>query len=120
MTRRPPRSPPSPYPTLSRSRPEDPHSYIACLVRAPLVLARQNDTTREVRDPSRRVGLVDVLAAGPRGPVGVDLQILLIDVYLYPVVYDRGDGYRGKAGVPPTAGVVRADPDQPVDAALSR
>src|SRR5688500_11724942 len=50
---------------------EYPHGHLAVLVLAALVLALCHDACWEVRDPDRRVGLVDVLAAGPRSPVGI-------------------------------------------------
>src|SRR5918999_6110695 len=105
---------------LEEASPQDPHCYLAVLVLAPLVLALHHDAGREVRDPDRRVGLVDVLTARPRGPVGVYLQVLLVDFDLYPVVYDRGDGDRGEARVPPRRGVERADPHQAVHPPLRR
>ena len=42
------------------------HGPVFVLVLAPLVLTRHHDAGREVGDPHRRVGDVDVLAAGPR------------------------------------------------------
>src|SRR5918998_2463966 len=48
---------------LEEARPEDPHRYLAVLVLAALVLALHHDPGRQVGDPDRRVGLVDVLPA---------------------------------------------------------
>ena len=45
-----------------------------------LVLARHDDAGRQVRDAHRRVGDVDVLAAGAARAVGVDAQVLLVDL----------------------------------------
>ena len=45
-----------------------------------LVLALHDDPARAVRDAHGRVGLVDVLAAGARGAVGVDLQVVVVDL----------------------------------------
>src|SRR3712207_4928717 len=103
---------------LEEARPQDPHRYLAVLVLAALVLALHHDPGRQVGDPDRRVGLVDVLPAGPRGPVGVYLEVLLVYLHLHPVVYDGGYGDGGEAGVPPRGGVERADPDEPVHAPL--
>src|SRR5215207_5604753 len=105
---------------LEEPRPQDAHRDLAVLVLAPLVLALHHEAGREVRDPDRRVGLVYVLPASPRGPVRIDLQVLLVNLDLHLVVYDGGDGDRGEARVPPATGVERADPDEPVDAALRR
>ena len=41
-----------------------------------------HDAGGQVGEAHRRVGLVDVLAAGARGAVGVDAQVLLVDVDL--------------------------------------
>src|SRR3546814_10651351 len=64
MRRRPPRSTRTdtlfPYTTLFRSL--------------------HHDTGRQVGDPRRRVGCVDVLATGALRAVGVDPQILVVDV----------------------------------------
>ena len=45
-----------------------------------LVLALHDNAGRQVSDADRRVGLVDMLATGAARPVGVDAQILLVDV----------------------------------------
>src|SRR6185503_19764313 len=72
-----------------------------------------------VGDADRRVGDVDVLAAGARGAVGVDAQVLVDDVDL-DVVVDLGiDVHRGVRGVAALGGVVRADAHQPVHAVLA-
>src|SRR5690242_17439965 len=47
-----------------------------------VVLALHDDAGRRVRDPYRRVGLVDVLAAGTRRPESVDAQVRGIDLDL--------------------------------------
>jgi hypothetical protein len=40
-------------------------------------------------DADGRIGLVDMLAAGAAGPVGVDAQILVVDFHLDIVVQLR-------------------------------
>src|SRR5918999_6162279 len=50
---------------LEEAGPQDPHGNLAVLVLAPLVLALHHDAGRQVRDPDRRVGLVDVLPSRP-------------------------------------------------------
>src|SRR5918998_4906547 len=105
---------------LEEASPQDAHRDLAVLVLAALVLALHHDARRQVRDPDRRVGLVDVLTTRSGGPVGVDLQVLLVDLDVYLIVYDRGDGDRGEARVPPRRGVERADPHQAVYPPLRR
>src|SRR5918999_572837 len=58
---------------LEEAGPQDPHRDLAVLVLAALVLTLHDDARRQVRDPDRRVGLVDMLAARPRCPIGVYL-----------------------------------------------
>src|SRR6185312_2468827 len=48
---------------------------VAVRVLRALVLAFDDDAGRKVRDADRRIGLVDVLAAGAGRAVGVDLEI---------------------------------------------
>jgi hypothetical protein len=67
--------------------------FIACRgwrLRA-LVLALHDDVRRAVRDPHGRVGLVDVLAARARRAVGVDLQVVVVDLDVAALVDDRRD-----------------------------
>src|SRR3954447_10797390 len=99
-------------------RPQYPHGHLAVLVLAALVLALGHDARGEVRDPDRGVRLVDVLPTGPGGPVRVHLEVLLLDLDLYRLAHDGRNGDGGEAGVPPRAGVERADPDEPVHPAL--
>ena len=63
-------------------------------------------------------GLVDMLAAGPRGAISVDSAIDLVDFDLYPVVDDRIDPNRGEARVPARIGIERGNAHQPVHARL--
>src|SRR5215211_8705388 len=105
---------------LEEPRPQDPHGHLTVLMLAALVLALGDDARGEVRDPYRRVGLVDVLAAGPRGPVGVHLEVFFVDLDLDGLAQDGRDGDGSEAGVPPRAGVEGADPDETVHAALGR
>ncbi len=53
----------------------------AVLVLGTLFLTLDDDPGRQVSDADRRVGLVDVLAAGARGAVGVDAQVGRIDFH---------------------------------------
>ena len=63
-------------------------------------------------------GLVDVLAAGARGAIGVDLAVALVDLDLDAVVDHRIDPDRGEAGVAARVGVERRDAHQAVHARL--
>ena len=68
-----------------------------------------------------RVGLVDVLAAGPRGAVGVDPQFLVVDGHLVgEVLEEGGDVHGGEAGLAAVLGVEGRHPHETVDAALGR
>ena len=75
------------------------HGARAVLVLGALVLAFHHDAARQVRDAHGRVGLVDVLAAGAGGAVGVDAQIRRIDLDLLHLVELRQDGDRHRGGV---------------------
>ena len=98
--------------------PQHLHGHVAVLVLRPLVLARDHDAGRQVGDAHRRVGLVDVLAAGAARSVGVDPQVLLVDVDV-DVVLDLGpDVDRGERRVAARRLVERRDAHQAVDAGL--
>ncbi len=72
------------------------HRLVLVAVLAAVVLAFDDDAGRQVGQPHRRIGLVDVLAAGARGAEGVDAQIAGIDFDLAELV---GLGhYRDRAG----------------------
>src|SRR5437899_10211307 len=62
-------------------------------------LAFSHDTGRQVRDAHGRVGLVDVLAAGARGAVGVDAQVRRVDLHRLRLVGLGQCGDRARAGV---------------------
>ena len=83
-----------------------------------LLLARDHDARRQVREAHRGVRLVDVLAARATRPVGVDAQVLVLDLDV-DVVLDLGDGLHGReARLTALVGVERRDAHQTVDAAL--
>jgi hypothetical protein len=80
------------------------------LVLAALVLAGHHDPGGEVGQANGRVGLVDVLPAGARRAVGVDAEILLVDVHLVGHVLEEGDDVeRGEAGLASVLRVERRD-----------
>ena len=66
----------------------------------------------------RRVGLVDVLAAGALGAVGVDADVVPVDLDLDVVVDLRQDLDQGERGLAPVLRVERADAHEAMDAAL--
>ena len=72
-----------------------------------------------MRDPHRGVGLVDVLAAGPAGPIGVDLEIVIIDLDLVDGVHHRRDLDPGEARLAAVRSIERGQADQAVDALLA-
>ena len=72
----------------------------------------------QVGDAHRRVGLVDVLAAGAGGAVGVDAQVGGVDVDLDRVVHFGIDEHAGERGVAAVAGIERRLAHQAVHAGL--
>ena len=83
-----------------------------------LVLALDDDAAGQVRDPDGGVGLVHVLAAGPRGAVGVDPEVALVDLDRALVGQERRDDDLRERRVAAMGAVERAQADEPVDAAL--
>ena len=73
---------------------------------------------RHMRDADRALRLVDVLPAGARCAIGVDLQVALVDLDLDVVIDHRIHPDAGETGVPPRRGIERADAHQPVHAGL--
>ena len=73
-----------------------------------LVLALDDDAARLVRDPDRGVGLVDVLAAGAGGAVGVDLQVVVVDLELARLLDDGRDLDAGERRLAAVGRVERA------------
>src|SRR5215211_272758 len=75
-----------------------------------LVLALRDDAGRLVRDADRRVGLVDVLPAGAGGPVGVHLQVVVLDLDLAGLLDDRRDLDSRERRLAAVGGVERRQP----------
>ena len=103
---------------LVETRAQDLHRHRPVLVLRALVLAGDDDAGGQVRDAHRRIGLVDVLAAGAARAVGVDAQILVADLDLDLVLDLRVDEDGGERGVPARVGVERGDAHQAMDAAF--
>ncbi len=94
------------------------HGGGAVLVLGALVLAGDDDAGRHMGDADRRLGLVDVLAAGAAGAVGVDAQILVVDLD-FDVVGNLGkDEDRGEGGMAAGVGIEGGDAHQPVNPLL--
>ena len=103
---------------LEQPRLQDLDRHLLVLGLAPLVLALGDDPGRQVGQPDRRVGLVDVLAAGALRPERVDPDLVPVELDLDVVVGLRQDLDEGERRLAPLLGVERADPDEAVDAAL--
>jgi hypothetical protein len=71
-----------------------------------------------VRDPDGRVGLVHVLAAGALGAVGVDPEVVLVDLDGAVLRQQRAGDHLREGGVAPVRLVEGAEADEPVLAAL--
>ena len=65
---------------LVEPRPQHLHRLRAILDLRLLVLLRDDDAGRNVREADRRIGRVDALAAGSARAEGVDAQILVVDL----------------------------------------
>jgi hypothetical protein len=90
--------------------------HVAVAVLAAAVLALHHDAGRDVRQPHRRVGLVDVLAAGAAGAEGVGAHVGRVDLDLDRVVDLGVDEQAGEAGVAAAGAVERALAHQAVHA----
>jgi hypothetical protein len=67
---------------LLKARAQHAHRLLAVLYLRLLVLHRDDDARRHVRDAHGRVGRVDALAAGARRAEGVDAQVVLVDFHV--------------------------------------
>ena len=82
-------------------------------------LALHHDTAGLVGDAHRRIGLVDVLAAGAAGAVGIGLEVRRVDIDLDIVIDLGGYKHRGKGCVTAIAGIEGRLADQPVHPGFS-
>jgi hypothetical protein len=83
-----------------------------------VVLALHHDVGGDVRDAHRRLGLVDVLAAGARGAVDVDAQVGRVDLHFDRLVHLGVDEDVGERGVAARVRVERRLAHQAVHAVL--
>ena len=90
------------------------------LMLRPLVLTLNHNTRRSVRNAHRRVGGVDMLAAGSSRTISVNPQILLVNLH-FDILVDLGvNEERCKRGMTPRILIEWRDADQPVYAGFGR
>ena len=94
------------------------HGLGAVAVLRAIALALHDDAGRDVGNADRRVGLVDVLAAGAGGAEGVYAQVGRVDLDLDRIVHFGIDEDAGKRGVAPRVRIVGRFAHQAVDAGL--
>src|SRR5690606_31073534 len=99
---------------LVQTRLEHLHGFGTVAVLRAVVLALHDNAGGDVRKTHGRVGLVDVLAAGAAGAVGVHAQVGRIDIDFNGVVDLGVDEYAGKRGVSAVGRVERAFAHQAV------
>ena len=101
------------------ARAQNAHRLLAVLVLRALVLAGDHDPGRDVRDAHGRVGRVDVLAALAAGAIGVDADVVRLDIDLDALVDFRRDKHAGERGMPALGLVEGRDAHQAVHADLA-
>ncbi len=79
-----------------------------------LILALHHDVGRQMRDAHRGVGGIHVLAALAAGAIGVDAQLVRLDIDLDGIVNLRRDKDAGKRGVTALGLVEGRNAHQPV------
>ena len=95
------------------------HRLLFVLVLGALVLAAGDEAGGDVGDADGGVGGVDVLAALAAGAVGVDAEVVGLDVDDDGVVDFGRDEDAGEAGVAALGGVEGRDADEAMDAGFS-
>src|SRR5262249_4110514 len=96
------------------------HRRVAVAVLRALVLTRDDQAGRQVRDADRRVGDVDVLPAGASRPERVDADVLVVDHAVRGLRQFRPDIEGRERGVAPRRRIERRNPHETVDADLGR
>ena len=94
---------------LEQSRTQDAQRLLLVLELRLLVLHRDDEAGRQVRDPHGGVGRVDALAAGAGRAVDVDLEVGRVDLDLDLLGLGH-DGHGGGGGVDAALGLGRGDP----------
>src|SRR6185437_2129951 len=95
------------------------HRLLTVLVLRALILAGDDDVGGKMRHADGRIGGVDVLAALAAGAIGVDAQILRLDVDFNGVVDFRRDEDAGERGVAALGGIERRDSHQAMHAGFA-
>src|SRR5205085_646577 len=84
-----------------QARAQDAHRLLAILYLRLLVLHRDDESGRQVRDANRRVGRVDALSAGARRAEGVYAQVVRVDLHVNLFGFgEHGDGDGGGVYAP--------------------
>ena len=94
------------------------HAILLLAMLRAVVLAERHDIGREVGEPDRGFGLVDVLAAGAAGAQRIDAHVRLVDVDLDAVVDRRIDVDAGEGRVAARIGIERRNAHQAMHAVL--
>ena len=92
------------------------HGLGAVAMLRTVALALNDDVRGNVGDAHRGVSLVDVLAAGAAGTVGVDPKVGGVDRNFDGVIHFRVDGHAGEGSMAARIGIERRLADQAVDA----
>src|SRR5262245_19724832 len=103
---------------LDEAGPEDSHGGLLVGRLRTFVLDGDHDPGRQVGDPDGAVELVDVLAAGALGPVGVDLEVGVVDLDVRVGGQERRHDDGREGGVAAVCLVEGALADEAVLAAL--
>src|SRR5690606_37293804 len=101
---------------VEQARLQNGHGAGAVLVLGAFVLALHHDAGRQVGDALRGVGLVDVLAAGAGGAVGVYPKLVRLDVNLVDLLGLGQDGHGACRGMDASLGLGFRHPLHPVHA----
>jgi hypothetical protein len=97
--------------------PEDPEGFLLVPVLGLLVLAGNDEAGRLVGDPDGGVIPVDVLPARTRGPEGIDLEVLRVELDVDLIGFGQ-DGDRGRGSMDATGSFRLGNALDPVDAAF--
>ena len=108
------------HPDIEQPRLQHAHRRVLVAVLRPLVLARDDDAGRQVRDADGRVGDVDVLAAGAARPERVDADVLLVDDDVLVLRQLRPDVDRRERRVAARSLIERRNAHEPVHAGFGR
>ena len=85
-----------------------------------LVLAGHDDAGREVSEPNGGIGDVDVLAARAARSIGVDPQVLVVDVDVDVLGQLGPDVHRREGGMAPGGLIERRNAHEPMNAGFGR